>query len=77
MQEKAAVIANKVKSDNGVARTVQLFHHYMNRDTIQCSLSKEDVATFRIHDNPTVHLSSVAAVILLNVKGVRWSELEL
>ncbi|OQD88336.1 hypothetical protein PENANT_c004G05317 [Penicillium antarcticum] len=76
VRENARAIANKMKTEDGVARTVRLFHRYMNWDAMQCSFSQEDVATFRICDNPSVQLSSVAAVILLNAKGLRWSELE-
>lgn len=75
---KAAVeLQNKMASENGPLRAVESFHRSLPLDTMRCSITETELAVWRLKDNPKYALSSAAAVILLQNKHIKRSQIVL
>ncbi|GAP85346.2 putative glycosyltransferase family 28 domain-containing protein [Rosellinia necatrix] len=75
-QEKAKILGQKIREEQGADIGAQSFHRHLNVDALRCAVAPSRVAVWRVRRSKT-HLSALAAATLVNSGCIRYSDLKL
>lgn len=76
-REAAQRISLQIQQENTVENAVRSFHSHLNWDNFRCCVTKTDPAIYQMQTRPSIKLSAVAVAILVKIKAMRISGLEL
>ncbi|KAJ5538275.1 hypothetical protein N7494_007754 [Penicillium frequentans] len=76
-REAAQRISLQIQQENALENAVSSFHSHLNWDNFRCCVTKTDPAIYQMRTRPSIKLSAVAVAILMRVKAMRISGLEL
>ncbi|OTB17502.1 glycosyltransferase family 1 protein [Daldinia sp. EC12] len=75
-QERARELGEKIREEKGTDVGAHSFHKHLDVDRLRCALAPSRVAVWRLR-RTQVHLSSLAAAVLVNNGYLRYSDLKL
>ncbi|KAI1803598.1 glycosyltransferase family 1 protein [Daldinia bambusicola] len=75
-QERARELGEKIREEKGTDVGAHSFHKHLDVDRLRCALAPSRVAVWRLR-RTQVHLSSLAAAILVKNGYLRYSDLKL
>ncbi|KAI8962520.1 glycosyltransferase family 1 protein [Daldinia sp. FL1419] len=75
-QQRARELGEKIREEKGTDVGAHSFHRHLDVDRLRCALAPSRVAVWRLR-RTQVHLSSLAAAVLVNNGYLRYSDLKL
>ncbi|KAI2782640.1 glycosyltransferase family 1 protein [Daldinia loculata] len=75
-QERAHELGEKIREEKGTDVGAHSFHRHLDVDRLRCALAPSRVAVWRLR-RTQVHLSSLAAAVLVSNGYLRYSDLKL